>query len=220
MKRSASSTRRSARPRRRQRPTVERGFGTVKNALAPIFGVLNQVAAAVPALCQPRLAWYVATLLVATYLRVYAAGRSHLGHPLEGKDPDVLCAIVEEQRARARAEDRSTRLFLETVHAEYAMPGSCEAFVQTFRRYSLKDLHDAERRFRAHACRCKVRVCDRYFAAIVRDVHETGTARRPPNDGSVARTAGAPRPHRRRSTRGRPRDTSQVPSAGGARPAR
>lgn len=158
--------------------TVERGFGTVKNALAPILRVLDRVAHAVPALQDPTLARHVATLLVATFLRVYAAGRCHLGHPLEGQDPDVLRAIVEEQRERARAETRSVRLFLEAVHAEYAMEGSREAFVRTFRRYPLEDLRDAERQFRAQACRCKVRVCDRYFAAIVRKVHDDGIARR------------------------------------------
>jgi len=161
-----------------EKATVERGFCTVKTALAPIFGVLNHIAVAVPAFRQPVLARHVATLLVATFLRVYAAGRRHLGHPLDGQDPDVLRVIVEEQRERARAEDRSVRLFLEATHAEYAMPGSSEAFVRTFRRYPLEDLRAAERRFRAHACRCKVRVCDRYFAAIVRDVHEAGAARR------------------------------------------
>jgi hypothetical protein len=161
-----------------EKATVERGFCTIKTALTPIFGVLNRIAAAVPALRQPILARHVATLLVATFLRVYAAGRRHLGHPLEGQDPDVLRAIVEDQRDRARAEDRSVRLFLESIHAEYAMEGSCEAFVRTFRRYPLEDLHEAEHRFRLHACRCKVRVCDRYFAAIVRDVHDAGVARR------------------------------------------
>ena len=161
-----------------EKATVERGFGTVKNALAPLFDVLNRVAAAVPSLQQPVLARHVATLLVATFLRVYAAGRRHLGHPLDAQDPDALRAIVEDQRDRARAEDRSVRLFLEATHAEYAMPGSSEAFVRTFRRYPLEDLHEAERRFRAHACRCKVRVCDRYFAAVVRDVHDAGAARR------------------------------------------
>lgn len=161
-----------------EKATVERGFGTLKTALAPIFDVLNRIAAAVPVLRQPVLARHVATLLVATFLRVYAAGRRHLGHPLDGQDPDVLRAIVEDQRERARAETRSVRLFLESVHAEYTMPGSCEAFVRTFRRYPLDDLREAERRFRAHACRCEVRVCDRYFAAVVRDVHEAGAARR------------------------------------------
>jgi hypothetical protein len=161
-----------------EKATVERGFCTVKTALAPIFGVLNRIAAAVPALRQPVLARHVATLFVATFLRVYAAGRRHLGHPLDGQDPDVLRTIVEEQRDRARAEDRSVRLFLESIHAEYAMEGSCEAFVRSFRRYPLEDLHEAEHRFRLHACRCKVRVCDRYFAAVVRDVHDAGVARR------------------------------------------
>ena len=161
-----------------EKATVERGFGTIKNALTPLFDVLNRVAAAVPSLQQPLLARHVATLLVATFLRVYAAGRRHLGHPLDGQDPDVLRAIVEDQRDRARAEERSVRLFLEATHAEYAMPGSSEAFVRTFRRYPLEDLHEAERRFRAHACRCKVHVCDRYFAAVVRDVHDAGAARR------------------------------------------
>jgi hypothetical protein len=155
-----------------EKATVERGFGTIKNALAPIFAVLDRLAAAVPQLQRPPLAQSVATLLVATFLRVYAAGRRHLGHPLDGHDPDVLRAIVEEQRERARAEDRSVRLFLEAVHAEYAMAGSSEAFVRAFRRYPLDDLKEAERRIRSRACRCHVRACDRYFAAVVRDVHD------------------------------------------------
>jgi hypothetical protein len=158
--------------------TVERGFGTVKAALAPLLKLLDRLAQAVPALQSKDLARHVGTLLVATFLRVYVAGRRHLGHPLDGKDPDVLRAIVEEQRDKARAEDRSARLFLEAVHAEYAMPGSREAFVRTFRRFPLDDLHDAERRFRAYACRCQARVCDRYFAAVVRDAHDRGNVRR------------------------------------------
>jgi hypothetical protein len=161
-----------------EKATVERGFGTLKNALAPILALLDRVASAVPSLRQPELARHAAALLVATFLRVYAAGRRHLGHPLDGHDPDALRAIVEEQRDHARAEARSVRLFLEAVHAEYAMPGSSEAFVRTFRRYRLDDLKDAERRFRAHACRCKVRICDRYFAAVVRDVEERNRTRR------------------------------------------
>jgi len=51
----------------------------------------------------------------------------------------VLRAIVEQQRDLARAEDRSVRLFLDTVHAEYAMPCSRAAFVDAFRRYPLED---------------------------------------------------------------------------------
>ena len=161
-----------------EKATVERGFGTVKNAIEPLLALLNRLAEAVPVLRRADLARHVGTLLVATFLRVYLAGRRHVGHPLAGQDPDVLRAIVEQQRDHARAEDRSARLFLEAVHAEYAMPGSREAFVRTFRRYPLDDLHDAERRFRSYSCRCQARVCDRYFAAVVRDAHEHGQARR------------------------------------------
>jgi hypothetical protein len=161
-----------------EKATVERGFGTIKNAIAPILDVLNRAADVVPTLRRPDLARHLGTLLVAVFLRVYVAGRRHLGHPLDGQDPDVLRVIIEEQRQKARAEDRSVRLFLEAIHAEYAMPGSREAFVRAFRRYPLDDLKEAERRFRAHACRCQVRVCDRYFAAVVRDVHEHARKRR------------------------------------------
>ena len=161
-----------------EKATVERGFATVKNALSPILALLDRLAVALPQLQRPQLATSVATLLVATFLRVYAAGRRHLGHPLDGKDPEVLRAIVEQQRENARAEDRSVRLFLEAMHAEYAMPGSAEAFVRAFRRYPLDDLQEAERRIRTRACRCHVRACDRYFAAVVRDVHEHAKQRR------------------------------------------
>jgi hypothetical protein len=161
-----------------EKATVERAFATLKQALAPLFMLSNRLAAAVPALRRPDLARALATLLLSVFLRVYAAGRRHLPHPLEGQDPDALRAIVSEQRERTRAEDRSVRLFLEAVHAEYAMPGSREAFVRAFRRYPLEDFHEAERRFRAHACRCVVRVCDRYFAACVRDAHQRGQTRR------------------------------------------
>jgi hypothetical protein len=81
-----------------EKATVERGFGTIKNALAPILTLLDHVAAAVPppSLQQPQLARHVATLLIATFLRVYAAGRRHLGHvgralvgdELRAREPD------------------------------------------------------------------------------------------------------------------------------------
>ena len=67
--------------------------------------------------------------LLAVFLRVYHAGRRHLPHPLAARDPDSLRRIIDEQRERARVEDRSVRLFLEAVHDEYAMPGPRDAFV-------------------------------------------------------------------------------------------
>jgi hypothetical protein len=161
-----------------EKATVERAFHTAKSALAPLLDLTNRMAEALPALRQTELAKHVGTLLFAVFLKVYAAGRRHLAHPLEGHDPDALHAIIEEQRQNARAEDRSVRLFLEGIHAEYAMPGSRETFVKAFRRYPLEDLHVAERRFRRYACRCVTRVCDRYFAAVIRDVHERARKRR------------------------------------------
>jgi hypothetical protein len=161
-----------------EKATIERSFATVKNALEPLLEVTNRLARRFPVLRQPRLAIDLATLLIAVYLRVYAAGRRHLVHPLAGQDPETLRAIVEEQRDKARAQDRSVRLFLQAVHDEYTMPGSLTAFVRAFRRYPLADLREAERRFRARACRCLTRICDRYFAAVVRDVHERNCRRR------------------------------------------
>jgi hypothetical protein len=175
--------------------TVERAFGIVKAALAPLLDLTNRLAGALPALRQPELARHLGTLLCAVFLRVYAAGRSHLGHPLAGRDPDLLRAVIEEQRQGARAEDRSVRLFLHAVHAEYAMPGSRDAFVRAFRRYPLDDLRAAERRFRRYACRCVARVCDRYFAAVVRDAHERGQRRRA-GDRAARRAAAADRERR------------------------
>lgn len=161
-----------------EKATVERAFHTGKSALAPLLALTNRLAEAFPSLRRPDLAQKLGTLLFAVFLRVYIAGRRHLGHPLDGHDPDAVRAIIEDQRHRAHAEDRSVRLFLEAIHAEYAMPGSREAFVRAFRRYPLEDLHEAERRFRPYACRCIARLCDRYFAAVVRDVHEQGQRRR------------------------------------------
>jgi len=56
-----------------EKATVERGFGIVKNALAPVFDLLNRIATAVPALQQPVLARHVATLLVALVIDIKSA---------------------------------------------------------------------------------------------------------------------------------------------------
>ena len=162
-----------------QKATVERAFLTAQTALAPIWAVLNRLAAAIPSLRQPELAKAVGTLLIAVFLRVYATGRQHLTHPLsDGRDPDLLRAIIEEQRDKARADDRSVRLFLERMHADYAIEGAKETFVRRFKTYPLEDLREAERQIRAYACRCQMRICDRYFAATLRRVHEQAKRRR------------------------------------------
>jgi len=158
--------------------TVERAFLTVKAALAPLLELTNRLADSLPTLRNPQLARAAGTLLCAVFLRVYLTGRTHLQHPLLGQDPDAVRAIIEAQREAAHAELRSKRLFLEGIHAQYDMPRSKEAFVRAFRHYPLEDLREAERRCRRYACRCQTRLCDRYFAAVVRQVHEQGRARR------------------------------------------
>lgn len=67
----------------------EHGFGTIKDALAPILALLD----------PPRRRGVTVragrrhSLLV---LRICAASQRHLGHPLDGCDPELLRVIVEE----------------------------------------------------------------------------------------------------------------------------
>ena len=161
-----------------EKAPLERSFRTVKEALQPITRLTNKLSEMIPALKNSRLAASLGKLLIVLFLKVYLEGRAHLAHPLEGKDPQVLEAIVEDQRERARAEDRSKRLLLQAIHSEYAMEGSRDAFVRNLRGHALEDIQEAERRLRPKACRCVVRKCARYFAGILRNVAEDGRARR------------------------------------------
>jgi hypothetical protein len=117
-------------------------------------------------------------LPVATFLRVYAAGRYHVGHPLDGKDPDTSA-----QSSSNNATTPAPRLAPSGCSSKRSMPNTrCRAHAEPScapsAEYPLDDLHDAERRFRAHACHCQVRLCDRYFAAVVRNVHDSNRAHR------------------------------------------
>jgi hypothetical protein len=86
---------------------LERAWGTVKRALAPLLGLTDRVAAAVPQLRSPALARAALALLLGVYLRVYSGGRRHLGHPLEGHDPaaldDAVARAMETPPARKTA---------------------------------------------------------------------------------------------------------------------
>jgi hypothetical protein len=110
----------------------------------------------------------------------------------------VLTALLERARAEsysgpaeivARAHDMANQLVDagDLVGAALLFESSIAGSPRS-RADPLDDLHDAERRFRAHACRCQVRLCDRYFAAVVHDAHERGRARR------AAEVAGAAPP--------------------------
>jgi hypothetical protein len=160
--------------------TLERAWGTVKQALAPLLTLTDRAAVAVPALRNPALARAALSLLLGVFLRVYAGGRRHLGHPLEGHDPAALADVVTWAREAARAENRSRKLFLQTLHAQYNLGEDVpvDNFVRAHRHHHLDDIKAAERALRDRACRCNVRRCDRYFAGILRNVAEQGRARR------------------------------------------
>lgn len=161
-----------------EKAPLERSFRTVKEALEPLARITNKLSEIIPSLKDSRLATSMGKLLIALFLKVYLEGRAHLVHPLEGKDPQVLEAIVEGQRERARAEERSKRLLLEAIHREFAMERSVTAFVRALKGHALEDIQEAERRLRSKACRCIAKRCDRYFAGILRNVAEEGRAKR------------------------------------------
>jgi len=157
---------------------LERSWRTIKQALSPILALTDRLATAIPALKNTELARSFTELLVATFLRVYLSGRSHLPHPLEGRDPLALVQVIEEAKEKARAETRSKKLLLKDIHARYAMPGSADSFVRAHRRFHLEDIQEAERRLRTRACRCRTFACDRYFAGILANVADELRRRR------------------------------------------
>lgn len=160
---------------------LERAWRTIKQALAPLLTLTDDIAAAVPALRSPTFARAALALLVSVYLRVYAAGRVRLRHPLEhAGDPAALADAVARARDNARAESRSRKLFLQNLHATYNLSEyiSVDHFVRAHRHHHLEDLVAAERILRDRACRCHARRCDRYFAGILSNVAEQGRRRR------------------------------------------
>ncbi len=152
--------------------TLERSFRTVKDALNPLSELTKAIADRFPALREGALARAAGRLLLGVFLRVYEAAPRDGGHPLEGRDRQELEIISQEQRERARAENRSKRLLLTEIHAAYDFPGSAQRFIRAHRRHALEDIQEAERRLRRNACRCKVRACDRYFAGILHNVRD------------------------------------------------
>lgn len=156
----------------------ERAFRTVKDALEPIRELTNDVARVVPALRDPEFARAAGRILLATFLRVYETAPGGQGHPLTGRDREELDAIAAEQRVRARAEHRSVRLTLGSIHRSYSFPGSSESFIRAHRDHALEDIQEAERRLRAKVSDPDIRLSDRYFAGILRNVRDENQPRR------------------------------------------
>ena len=152
--------------------TLERSFRTVKDALRPVSELTKVIADRLPALRHGAFARAVGRLLLGVFLRVYEAAPREGGHPLEGRDRRELEIIAQEQRERARAENRSRRLLLGEIHAAYDFPGSSQRFRRAHRHHALEDIQEAERRLRRSACRCRLEACDLYFAGILRNVRD------------------------------------------------
>jgi hypothetical protein len=100
-----------------------------------------------PALQHPGLAKTAGRLLLARALRLCRAGWAD-SPAARSDDPVVLQTLVEEQRERARAEDRSVKLALERIHQAHAFPGSTARFIRAHRIHRLHDILEAEARTR------------------------------------------------------------------------
>ena len=150
--------------------TLERSFGTLKRAMAPLLALSNQMARTVPALRKPELAVPLGKLLVAVFLRVWFMAAEPGRHPLEESSHTELRVISDQMREDARMEESSKRLLLGQIHDAYVMEGSKERFVRAHRWHWLEDIQEAEEALRSKACRCQVYCCDRYFAGILRNV--------------------------------------------------
>ena len=161
-----------------EKPTLERSFGVVKGLLKPLIDLSNRMAEAIPALRSVDLARATGKLVLATFLRVWTCAARMRPATQMPADTDHIATVVAVQRERSLAEHRSANLFLHAMHEQYRFPGSAQSFVRAYRNIPLEDLREAERRFRSHACRCEAKYCDRYFAAVVRDVAEQGRRRR------------------------------------------
>jgi hypothetical protein len=154
--------------------TVERAFRSIKDIATPVLGLTNRLAATIPRLASPTLARAVTHLLVAALLRAYQHGARAARCALDARgniDPDELARRAERSRERARATERSAKLFLQHLHALYRLPGSVTRFVHTLRGYPLSVLRDAEQALgRRILCDHLPPIRDtwRYYAAIVR----------------------------------------------------
>lgn len=155
--------------------TVERAFGTIKSIANPIFDVLNRVADAVPALRDAALAKASTTLLLTSLLRAYQCG-ARAARTAEvargGVDSDTLTRLAHETRQKARSDEHSRRLLLAHIHALYAFPGSAPVFVNTFARYPISVLREAERALQTQVHREDIRDRKSYFGALVRKAYE------------------------------------------------
>lgn len=152
--------------------TLERAFGTLKQAMEPLFALTNHMAAVVPGLKNTQMAQSLGKLLIAIFLRVWFTAANTEPHPLENVPASQLHVIAEQMREDIRKEEKSKKLFLAQIHDMYRMDGSKTSFVRVHRHHALEDIRETEQILRSKACRCQTRCCDRYFTGILQNVAE------------------------------------------------
>jgi hypothetical protein len=172
--------------------TVERGFGSLKDILAPVLGLTNTLAQIIPALRSTDLAIPAARLLVGTALRAYQAGARATRRAVdaigEAREATLVRAAARA-RESAHADDRSARLLLTHLHDIFLFSTSVSRFVEQYRRYPLDVLRSAETSLRGRLLiptAPDVRSIDRYFAALVRSAFAEYRRLRATRDASGA----------------------------------
>jgi hypothetical protein len=155
--------------------TVERGFRSLKDVLAPLLSLSDSLAELVPSLRCADLAIPFARLLVASVLRAYQAGARATRRAVEATgdaSEDTMVRAAARAREAARATDRSARLLLAHLHGLFLFSTSVTRFVELYRRYPLDVLRAAEASLRSRYLMRgapDVRAVDPYFAALVRN---------------------------------------------------
>jgi hypothetical protein len=155
----------------RGKATVERAFLTVKSIAGPILAITDRLATAFPKLRDPDLARAATRLVVIALVRAYQHGARAARAALLARgaiEPVDLARLAAESRERARAEDRSVKLWLQDVHKLYDIQRPLTAFVAALRRFPLVVLHEAERALRTQVHRDDIRDRASYFAALCR----------------------------------------------------
>jgi transposase InsO family protein len=155
--------------------TVERAFKTIKSIARPLLDATNRIAARAPSLCNAELAKGITRLLVTALLRAYQHGARAARGALAargGAPPEELSRLAEASRELARAQERSRRQLLSHIHDIYNISGPRQSFVDSFYRYPIEVLHDADRAFRAQAHRDDIRDRKSYFSALIRAAHD------------------------------------------------
>jgi hypothetical protein len=128
-----------------------------------------------PSLRDTELARGIARLLVTALLRAYQHGARAAREACAARgnvEPETLSRLAEESRERARAGERSRRQLLSHLHEVFHLPRSKQSFVNSFYRYPIEVLREAERAFRAQVHRDDIRDRESYFAALVRRAHD------------------------------------------------